>query len=251
MRFSPLLRIAVGAALLAAVILAALLLTRRGAEAPDNVAIPTEVSLLATNVPPSPTFEPSPAPTADVEAQRAALLSDTRLAEIVSAGEDGDIETLLGLMLKVNFCERPTRDNRETCANVDYLEAVQQPLGHTYPALRPTSTMHEWLTSLFASGAPRLTFALRSVPGGDPPPDAYVLFFRLPEASSETPEGDPYWGYVLLHLRLETEQPIEMISFLIWEADPAEYVLNELVLAPISYEVILGTCHPKDRFHCE
>jgi hypothetical protein len=88
------------------------------------------------------------------------------------------------------------------------------------------------------------------LPDGDLPNDAYVLIFKLPGPASLT-EGDrPRLDHLVLYLRLDAEQPIEQFSFLASPGNPSSFLLDELDLAPISYELILGQCHPDDRFHC-
>jgi hypothetical protein len=111
--------------------------------------------------------------------------------------------------------------------------------------------MHEWLTNLFADGSSRLDLAVRSLPDGDLPPDAHVLIFKLPGRASLTEVNGGDYGYLVIYIRLDAPQPVAQFSFLSWRSNPSEFLLESLDLAPISYELVLGQCHPDDRFHCE
>ena len=257
MRPSPWIRLALGAAFLAAVIAVVLAFAHNEAEAPDRIDFldavdPKGCSSSAPGIGPHLCLtDAAPTPTADTRDQRVELLSDPRLAAIVAAAESADVGALLEMTLKVNYCEYETRSNRDACGETDYIEAVQQPLGFSRPALRLTATMHEWLTNLFAAGSSRLDLAVRSLPDGDLPPDAHVLIFKLPGRASLTDVIGGDLGYLVIYTRLDAPQPIEQFSFLGWRSNPSEFLLESLDLAPISYELVLGQCHPDDRFHCE
>jgi hypothetical protein len=249
-------RLALGVALIAAVIAIALALAQDHAEAPNRIDFldavdPAGCSNAAGVGPHLCLTDAPPTPTADTRDQRVELLSDPRLAAIVAAAESADVDALLKMTLKVNYCEYETRSNRDACRETDYIEAVQQPLSFARPALRLTETMREWLTNLLTAGSSRLDLAARSLPDGDLPPDAYVLIFKLPGRASPTESNGGEYGYVVIYLRLDAPQPIEQFSFLSWRSNPSEFLLDELDLAPISYELVLGQCHPDDRFHCK
>jgi hypothetical protein len=256
MRPSPTARIALGAALIGAVVAIALALAQDGAEAPNRIdyfgdADTDDCTVDGAIGPHLCLTDTPPTPTPDTRDQRVDLLSDPRIAVIVEAAETGDVEALVELTLKVNLCEYETRGNREACSGVDYIEAVQQPLGHSMPALRSTEMMRDWFTHLLAAGGSRLDLAVRSLPDGDLPPDAYVLIFKLSQPASVTDADLARLDHFVLYLRLDAEQPIEQFSFLASPGNPSSFLLHELDLAPISYELILGQCHSDDRFHCD
>jgi hypothetical protein len=251
MRSYPALRIAVGVALVAAVVLGSLALAGDGAEAPNRIdyADNAEPNVCQTvDVAVGPVIcltDAPPTPTPDVRAQRARLLREVpALVPIVEAAEDGDVDRLIELAVKANLCERRYREPIEACIGRDHVEAVQQASPLSYPSLRVADTMRSWLKSLFDGGGALLEYVARNESDA-----IHAMVFRLPETRC-LDRGSCDYDKLVLYVVPGQKGPIEQFSFYIAKAAPPYDFWQESGGLTRTYHVLLGDCDVTPNRNC-
>lgn len=244
MRSYHALRVAIGAAFVVALVLVSLALAGHGAEAPDRIdyAGNTEPNVCQTvDVAVGPVIcvtDAPPTPTPDIRAQRTRLLQETPdLVPIVQAAEAGDVDRLLDLAVKTNFCEGSFREPIEACIGRDYVEAVQQVSLHSRPSERVTDTMRGWLTSLFDGGGSRLDYVARNESDA-----IHAMVFRLPEARCLDDFGSCHFDKLVLYVIPDRPKPIDQFNFYTAKASPPYEFWRGSGGLTRTYEVLVGDC---------
>jgi hypothetical protein len=217
MRPSPTARIALGAALIGAVVAIALALAQEGAEAPDRIDYFGDTDtddctvegaigphLCLTDAPPT--------PTPDFNEPRENLALSPGIDSVIAAAEAEDADQLMAWTLRHNICDIRYRQPLARCIDNGYVEGVWQSFYSSGRVARDAPMMGEWVANLLVGNQAHLVLVGMDADRFDEFRGIFILLFHLGLPASLDGSSGTY-DYLALRVRDEDEPVIEEIGF--------------------------------------